>query len=817
MNGTKLKYIIGAGKEKAGRAKVFCAFHPENRKAADRIMQDIIAACDCTVFYYENGECSDEKSFKNDFSEMSLLVTVVSSDYLFTESFARDTVFQEAVFRMIPILPIMIENGLEKPFNELMGPMQYLLFNSEQYDVTSVPYEQKLKNYLSRVLTDSENTKRIRDAFDAGIFLSYRKKDRSYAQELMRLIHSDESLRGISIWYDEFLVPGEDFDSGIRDELERSFAVILVVTPHIAEKDNYIILTEYPCAVAMNKTVIPFEMCETRRSELDLVYSALPPVIPAKDVETVRSAIMDCVKSLGIKPMESLPEKEYLRGLAYLRGICVEKNTQIGAGKIRFAAKSGVAEAVRTMSFMCRSGEGVDRSLREAAIWQERYIATLRNSFDVSGSADCAEELMLAYLELCEIYEQKADYDNAVAACEKITELCHLDGIRDGERFVELHITALVKAGDLNMTRGEYFDARYKCFEPALKIREEQRNKCESLLADVKVCELYALLAECCEMCTSVPDAKSYTLKLRNMIPASQNIDEISSENFSLIQRILSCNNKLSRLYVKLFDYKSNEAFICIGNSVILAERLAGISDSYNSRYQLMRAYINDGDQHATKKVENHLRVALEAYVKALTTATMIRLVYGETLELSRDIARIMQKQAFVNNGLKNQRDALGMYDEALERFRGANKILCSPVLRKELYDCLMEAASVCEASGDTERACELLLEATEQAGMNVSESELAVYKKDKAAAHGMIADIYKKQWDMDSALIHAREQCDLLRAAMKGTGRLGDIRLFAGALEKAIPMAKLAGEFSLANELQSELSLIVREYGNFI
>lgn len=50
----------------------------------------------------------------------------------------------------------------------------------------------------------------------------YRKKDRVHADALMRQIHSYEALRDIAIWYDEYLVPGENFEKNIRERLETS-------------------------------------------------------------------------------------------------------------------------------------------------------------------------------------------------------------------------------------------------------------------------------------------------------------------------------------------------------------------------------------------------------------------------------------------------------------------------------------------------------------------------------------------------------------------------------------------------------------------
>ena len=69
--------------------------------------------------------------------------------------------------------------------------------------------------YGSDPYTESAKEK-IRAAFDAYIFLSYRKKDRAYAQELMHLIHKNRFCKDIAIWYDEFLTPGESFRANVE-------------------------------------------------------------------------------------------------------------------------------------------------------------------------------------------------------------------------------------------------------------------------------------------------------------------------------------------------------------------------------------------------------------------------------------------------------------------------------------------------------------------------------------------------------------------------------------------------------------------------
>lgn len=119
-----------------------------------------------------------------------------------------------------PVLPILCEKCNPDIFNDVFSNMQYI--DPFSQDATGLSYDQKLKTYLETVLVSDELAQKIRDAFDAYVFLSYRKKDREYAQKLMRLIHSNPSCRDIAIWYDEFLVPGRSFSDSIKDAFNKT-------------------------------------------------------------------------------------------------------------------------------------------------------------------------------------------------------------------------------------------------------------------------------------------------------------------------------------------------------------------------------------------------------------------------------------------------------------------------------------------------------------------------------------------------------------------------------------------------------------------
>ena len=88
------------------------------------------------------------------------------------------------------MLPLMQETNLAEQFNQVCGDLEYL--DESVRDITAIGYQEKLKKYLEAVLISDELAGQVRAAFDAYIFLSYRKKDRKYAQDLMHLIHASE-------------------------------------------------------------------------------------------------------------------------------------------------------------------------------------------------------------------------------------------------------------------------------------------------------------------------------------------------------------------------------------------------------------------------------------------------------------------------------------------------------------------------------------------------------------------------------------------------------------------------------------------------
>lgn len=214
----------------------------------------------------------------------------ITTKLLCSQNVALDIEFKFALENHIPVLPLMQERGLEELFNLKCGDLQFL--DEHNNDSTAISYTEKLEKYLASVLIGDELAAKIRAAFDAYVFLSYRKKDRKYAQELMHLIHKNDFCRDIAIWYDEFLTPGENFNDSIKEALQKSGLFVLTVTPNLINEPNYVMTTEYPMAKQDGKLILPAELVPTDREQLSEKYEDIPQPADAHNEAELSEALL---------------------------------------------------------------------------------------------------------------------------------------------------------------------------------------------------------------------------------------------------------------------------------------------------------------------------------------------------------------------------------------------------------------------------------------------------------------------------------------------------------------------------------------------
>lgn len=400
---SNLKFV-SRGNGSVGKSRIYLLYHEEDFEAHVRpLMEQILALQDCLIFYRDPKSNETDALDEPTIRRFQLMIVLVTESLLLRpqEHFADELQLAEQC--NVPMLPILTDTGLLDLYTQCFENIQFLA--RDNHDPTAIPYEKKLADYLQGILTDDDLTRRISRAFRAHLFISYRKKDRQHAQRFMRLIHQDESLRDMAFWYDEYLVPGEDFSLSIQEALRRCDIFALIITPNLVNEDNYVRSTEYPMAQACQRDhILAAELQPTARSQLSQLYPGLPEIISPTESEKLHRVMNDLLPSgTGSKmkrpadAQEAPPEnnemdadeRDFLRGLAYLTGTEVETDAAYGLSLLRAVADRGYRPAIRKLVYVYRFGQGTAIDHGEALSWMKKLTETA----DWSAVPDIEERL----------------------------------------------------------------------------------------------------------------------------------------------------------------------------------------------------------------------------------------------------------------------------------------------------------------------------------------------------------------------------------------------------------------------------------------
>ena len=353
-----------------GKPRVYFCSHPDDFSYFEKISTAILKKYDVAI-YHNTYASSDIDDLLLQLEQMQLIIIPVTKKFLSESNIALDIEFKYAIEKHIPILPIILELGLIDLYREKCGNTQYLDVVSN--DETAISYEKKADELFSAVILNEEDIARIRSEFDAYIFLSYRKKDRVHSQKLMQLIHENDDLRDVAIWYDEFLLPGDDFKDEIDSALAKSDLFMLLVTPNLVNEENYVMKIEYPYAKSINKPIVAVEAVKTKASELKKFYTDIPKRVKSVDANILIEQILSRIDKISPVKDET-PEHTYLIGLAYLKGIDVEVNVEKGLQMIFDAADRGCYDAIEEAIKIYLNGIGVEKNMEKVIYWKTRLM-----------------------------------------------------------------------------------------------------------------------------------------------------------------------------------------------------------------------------------------------------------------------------------------------------------------------------------------------------------------------------------------------------------------------------------------------------------
>lgn len=398
-------------------------FFSSTKQDFDLYFEDIVSSFfslqDCAVFYKFDTEFVIPRESYIDLLRMNAFVFVVTNSYLNNPSVSKDNDIQFAKQNNIKILPLVMEEIDWDLYRQYFGNIQSIkMFEKE---TTEVSHLTKLNISLKPFEVNEELFARISLAFKHTIFLSYRKKDRAYANQLTAKLHEDPRFANVSVWYDEYLQLGEQFNNEIERKIEKSDIFVLLVTNNLVNETNYVETNEYPFAIKNKKRIVAIQMEDVNKKELNKRFPNVP-----KPYDFKKSFLDKLSGILGLSIASISKEDKYFLGLGYLYGVDVEKNIDLGISLLKQSAGEGLVKAM-VFLFEMYFGQGnfilgdMNEALKYAKMSADPNLFPLKER---------DERYAYALTRLYTIYHSLEMFDEAKEILEKIESSCgHVKGI----------------------------------------------------------------------------------------------------------------------------------------------------------------------------------------------------------------------------------------------------------------------------------------------------------------------------------------------------------------------------------------------------
>lgn len=738
-----LKYITRGNTTPQGKSRVYFTGYPSDYKLFFMdIAQELLQQQNCAIYYDQEPESSydyDELSFN--LGQMQLFVIPVTTKFLTQPSRARDVEFAFAIDAHIPVLPLTQEDGIEELFNMVCGNLQML--NKDKHDPTSIPYEEKLAKFLDSVLVGDELAEQIRKAFDAYIFLSYRQKDRKYAQELMRLIHKNDFCRDIAIWYDEFLMPGEDFNQFIQAALEKSDLFALTITPNIVNESNYVMTTEYPMAQKCGKAILSAEIVPTDWELLQNNFCGIPPCTNVHDEIALSQALHEALRGIELQHRTDNPEHNFFIGLAYLNGIDMEVDRDRALSLIINAANCGLDVAIEKLVGMYRNGDGVERNYYTAIRWQKELVKIHQKRYKESSTESNKVTWVSALCDLGAYCYEVRDFPSAKGAFAKMSQLSEELIAEHGSGAAVYLCMSYERLGDISVEEGKLVQAE-DYYLRSLKINSQLAEK--SQLSEAKL--FFAIssikVGDILKSKGNLTQAKKYyfqAMELYKQLVTGVKTEEARRDLAIAYERLGN---------IDLLEGKFTEAKDCYLKSLDLRKQLMEELKTVDAKRNLAVGYEKIGDVSWAKEGP----IQAKGYYLQCMELREELLVESQTIQARSDLAIIYHRLGGISQSEGNLAQAKEFNVQSLN-LRMQLAIECPTVEIKDyLLISYISLGDFSRAEGNLAQAKEYYLQSLELSQQLAEDTRTIQSRKQLAISYERLGGI---SWD-EGNLAQAKE-----------------------------------------------------------
>ena len=378
----RFRYITKAKTSPRGKDAILIHAMPKDTALAEQIADAILEENDGIRYACWLAE-EPEKVFSEytepEMTRLHIYLPLITEHYLEAAEWYPDFRMEEVSAQGLFVLPAILSPSLIPAYTKRFGNIHVTMCGTSNIG-------DDIRKQLHRLLIDPQMKERItRSAFRRRLFLSYRKKDKNEALKILKAIHDTKEGAAAETWYDDFLIPGRDFNEEISKAMAGSEAVVLSVTPNLMEihpdgEANYVRAHEYPDAVRTGKPVIPVEAVKVEREEIKSAFPDIPSFIRLGDQELLEDALKRIPEDNASGTTEEKePYITYLLGMAFYMGFRVEKDVERALRYLEDAAGRSVPEAAEQLFITYVEGYEATRDTAEALRWQVRAFEVYKN------------------------------------------------------------------------------------------------------------------------------------------------------------------------------------------------------------------------------------------------------------------------------------------------------------------------------------------------------------------------------------------------------------------------------------------------------
>lgn len=386
-------------------------------KYFDEISDTFIEKFNDDIYYLDTFEKKIIECYEDEYdkllSQMNLMIVLITDDLLERkDDYSRFFVFDMKISRKynISILPIYITGSIYM-FNNVFGSIEYIDYNKD--------FDARLSNYYNASLIN--DLRAISNEFTKKIFISYRKKDATYAKMVIEILENDEYFWDISLWYDDYLTPGEDYNDEIDKAIIDCDVFLVIGTNNLKDENNYVTSIELPRAKELNKKVVTVK-CEDD-IDLDSLKIDKKDLVLIDDEENLISLL---VKALP-KKEDNTPKHLYDIALAYFYGVhCPRDNVK--ASRLLF--ESALNDYLEAILFIARNNRNLQMIYDECPLYEKGLS---RISIEGKMLEQNAKDYYDIANPLSVIYFSRKDYNNYIRVLNESIKCTDYLSVRKAE------------------------------------------------------------------------------------------------------------------------------------------------------------------------------------------------------------------------------------------------------------------------------------------------------------------------------------------------------------------------------------------------